>query len=309
MNRFPLLLFLLVLLSSAFVSNADNIFALDQVEINTASLEELDKITGIGPALGQRIINGRPYSSIDDLLRVKGIGEKTLQKIKDQGLAYVEGQSINPTPVVASPTPTIASPTPTLEAEPLKIFGNILINEIMPSPQGADDQNEWIKLINSNDFEINLSGWSIKDIEGKTTTYVFPKNTIIPANGSLTLTRPQTKISLNNDKDGLELIKPDGTIADSVRYKKAPTGQSYIRNGDKWQWSNALSKEKEPTSAETIENPFILQNQASVKLSLTENHPDIYAWIVAVFTAICSSAVILFLKLKLKGVDKEEFLS
>ncbi|MCX6760471.1 MAG: helix-hairpin-helix domain-containing protein [Candidatus Nealsonbacteria bacterium] len=287
------------------------VLAANRVEINTASLEELDKITGIGPALGQRIIDGRPYLSIDDLLRVKGIGEKTLQKIKDQGLAYIEGQSannVNPTPVIPSPTPALASPTLTLEPEPLNIFDNILINEIMPSPEGADDQNEWIKLINLNDFEVNLSGWSIKDAEGKTTTYAFPINTKISPNGFLILTRPETKISLNNDKDGLELIKPDKTIADSMKYEKAPTGQSYIRNGDKWHWSNALSEKKESTSIKTAENPVFMANQKTAWISQTEKSSDFYAWIIAVFTAICSSATILFLKIKIKSVDKEEFL-
>ena len=63
---------------------ADGVLTANKAEINTASLEELDRITGIGPALAQKIIDARPFSSIDDLIRVSGIGEKTLQKIKDQ---------------------------------------------------------------------------------------------------------------------------------------------------------------------------------------------------------------------------------
>ena len=60
------------------------------IDINTASLEELDKIYGVGPTIAQRIIETRPFTSVDDLIRVKGIGEKTLQKIKEQGLACVK---------------------------------------------------------------------------------------------------------------------------------------------------------------------------------------------------------------------------
>jgi competence ComEA-like helix-hairpin-helix protein len=62
----------------------------NSIEINSASFEELQIITGIGPSLAERIIENRPYCMLDDLLKVPGIGEVTLQKIKDQGLAYVE---------------------------------------------------------------------------------------------------------------------------------------------------------------------------------------------------------------------------
>jgi len=53
------------------------------VNLNTATLDELDTLPGVGPATAQRIVEGRPYGAIDDLMRVKGIGQATFDKLKD----------------------------------------------------------------------------------------------------------------------------------------------------------------------------------------------------------------------------------
>ena len=57
------------------------------VNINTASVAELQTLSGIGPSMAQSIIDERtkngPFASVDDLMRVSGIGEKKLAKIKD----------------------------------------------------------------------------------------------------------------------------------------------------------------------------------------------------------------------------------
>jgi competence protein ComEA len=52
------------------------------LDLNTATLAELETLPGVGPKTAQAIIEGRPYGAVEDLLRVKGIGEATLEKLR-----------------------------------------------------------------------------------------------------------------------------------------------------------------------------------------------------------------------------------
>lgn len=62
-----------------------------KLDINRATASELDALKGIGPAKAQAIVEDREkngkYASIDDLLRVKGIGEKLLNAMQDSIVA------------------------------------------------------------------------------------------------------------------------------------------------------------------------------------------------------------------------------
>ena len=64
-----------------------------RLDINTASKEELSQLPGIGDALSQKIIDGRPYNAKNDLVRRKIIPQSTYDGIKDQIIAHHAGAS------------------------------------------------------------------------------------------------------------------------------------------------------------------------------------------------------------------------
>lgn len=62
--------------------------ALAAVNINTATVAELDAVKGIGPSKAQAIVDYRSkngaFKSLDDLKNVKGFGEKSIGKLKGE---------------------------------------------------------------------------------------------------------------------------------------------------------------------------------------------------------------------------------
>jgi len=314
MKKVLFLLFLLFLTCPIFV-------LAEQIDINTATLSQLDELTGIGPKYAQAIIDARPFSSVDDLAKVKGIGEKTLEKIKSQGLACVDCSTVIPAEAgiqsqnSENAQNTLDSPFQGNDnvVTPAVYPDGIFINEIMPSPEGPDEDNEWIELYNSNNFEVNLSGWKIQDSIGTQTTYIIKQK--ISGFEFLVLTRPKTKITLNNSEDKLLVFSPDGKMVDSASYQKAPTNQSYNRVNSGWQWSlqptpgtknvvnsgpNGLSKDKESDKIKLAEAGLANLSQTnSIKNQVSNKTNPWFLFFTALAITIISASAVLFIKFKL----------
>lgn len=56
----------------------------EKININTATTEELDKLPGVGPVTAQKILAGRPYQTVEDLLAKKIVGASVFSQIREQ---------------------------------------------------------------------------------------------------------------------------------------------------------------------------------------------------------------------------------
>ncbi len=195
----------------------------------------------------------------------------------------------------------------------------IIFSEILPSPEGPDTENEWIEIFNKNDFNVDLSGWKIKDSVGSVTVYTFPKETI-KTQSYLVISRPETKITLNNDADVLNLIQPNGIVIDTASYEKAPRNQSFNLTNSGWSWSEKLTPEAPNIIKQTQKQGFeklilkspdnklekndIMKNDenilATVGKQISEPNESSNVYLIALVLALFSGIVILILKRTIK---------
>ena len=94
------------------------------VNVNTASQAELEALNGIGPAKAKAILDYRqkngPFKSVDDLKKVNGIGDKTLESIrKDVSLSGATTlPAWHPASLPAAPAPASAKAAPAAKPAP-----------------------------------------------------------------------------------------------------------------------------------------------------------------------------------------------
>jgi hypothetical protein len=112
--------------------------------------------------------------------------------------------------------------------------GIILINEILPNPDGKDTEKEFIELLNTSPDKISLKNWQLK-IDTKSFTL---DNHSIEGEELLTLLRPESKLTLSNSKTfTLELIAPNGQIYDSITIVNQEDHHAFAKHEDAWAWT------------------------------------------------------------------------
>jgi comEA protein len=82
------LCFGLAICSASVLAQKPNPVSAEKVNLNTASVEQLQSLPGIGPVIAKSIVEYRTkvgkFNRIEEIINVKGVGEKKFQKIKDR---------------------------------------------------------------------------------------------------------------------------------------------------------------------------------------------------------------------------------
>lgn len=113
---------------------------------------------------------------------------------------------------------------------------HLIVTELLPNPEGPDDEEEFIELYNTGIEYIDLAGWKIGDESNR--RYTLSDIGIAPG-AYLALKRKTTGIALNNTgRDTITVLTPDGDTVDTISYENARDGESYAHTDtDAWQWT------------------------------------------------------------------------
>jgi hypothetical protein len=104
----------------------------------------------------------------------------------------------------------------------------VLINEVMIDPDGADGTNEWMELCNNGEEDVDVSGWLVQSAGTPpfADKYEIPSGTVIPTGGYLLLGPGTFNNSFQNGgsaTDGVRLLDPSSGWTDTLLYD-APNG-------------------------------------------------------------------------------------
>ncbi len=150
-----------------------------------------------------------------------------------------------------APAPVVVTAPQTVTPQPVAALvvppspKTLVIVELYPNTTNSDETEEYVRLKNTGELPVHLTGWMLKDSSDK--TYTLTQTEPLASGNTVDLMRPQTKLTLNNEADQITLIAPDGQSVDTLSYASAPQGETYQKIDDHWYWSSQI-----PTTQSTM---------------------------------------------------------
>jgi len=136
---------------------------------------------------------------------------------------------------------------------------------------------EWIEIYNDSDSIVDISEWQLDDTASGSKPFVFPKNTLIAPKSYIVLTRQITGIALNNDKDSVRLLLPEGLVFQEINYENPPLGKSSAKTEEGFVWSESTPGTVNITNLAVNEIKKFFYQQAIKPETVKESNQD-YAW-------------------------------
>lgn len=144
----------------------------------------------------------------------------------------------------------------------------LIINEILPNPEGSDSEGEWIEIKNSGAEKVNLLDWTVDDIEGGSKPYRFVSDIWLNPNEFYVLERLESGLALNNSNESVRLFDNFEELIEEIEYEKAIEGKSFSRgeNG-KFFWTSVLTPGEENVISVSDSGSYDLPIQNSKTIS------------------------------------------
>lgn len=126
------------------------------------------------------------------------------------------------------------------------------IIEAESNPQGIDAGNEWIKIFNSSNEQIDVSGWSLESTHGKTVIYHIPNGKIIQSCSELKITFPSQ--FLDNEDESVILSDSTGNVIDKTSIFSDKENNSSTWNKQKPSCTEQKTQEVHPNEQNIPKN-------------------------------------------------------